>query len=387
MAPRIEIIAAGIISRSAGRGAFMPTITPFADGTLIAAQHVGESLGSSDNHIEVLRSGDGGRTWINEGGIHPRNPPCDGYCYRGPHVHPVPDGRLVMTAGRFEVADYELFDAETEALQRPAMLLFWSSDQGHSWSEPQVVPVDFPPERYTCNGAGGLFQLAPDRWMYPFETWKPSGYEGPPDQKAGAVFSADQGRTWGELNVIADDPSGELLWWDQRSCVLPDGRIYTLLWTHVYGTSEDLNTHWVISEDQGRTWSDPRPTTLRGQVSTPIALPDGRVATIYNHRHEPQGIRVAVTGDLTNYDADGGDRPVRRGCRGHARRARQRQFPGRAHADRLRQTGWRAVPGRRCDDLLLVHDRRGDAYPVDPAAGALTAGFGVLSCGRCRPSR
>ena len=85
---------------------------------------------------------------------------------------------------------------------------------------------------------------------------------------------------------------------------MPDGRIYTLFWTHVYGTSEDLNTHWAISEDQGRTWSDPRPTTLRGQVSTPIALPDGRVATIYNHRHEPQGIRVALTADLTNYDAD-----------------------------------------------------------------------------------
>ena len=200
MAPRIEIIAAGIISRSAGRGAFMPVITPLADGTLIAAQHVGESLGSSDNHIEVLRSGDGGRTWINEGGIHPRNPPRDGHCYRGPHVHPVPDGRLVMTAGRFEATDHDLFDAGTEALQRPAMLLFWSSDQGHTWSEPQVVPVDFPSERYTCNGAGGLLQLAPDRWMYPFETWKPSGYEGPPDQKAGAVFSSDQGRTWGRAH-------------------------------------------------------------------------------------------------------------------------------------------------------------------------------------------
>ena len=304
MSPRIEIVATGIISRSAGRGAFMPVITPLADGTLLAAQHVGESLGSSDNHIEVLRSGDGGRTWINQGGIHPHNPPRDGYTYRGPHIHTVPDGRLAMTAGRFEANEDDLFDADTESLQRPAMLLFWSSDQGRTWSEPQVVPVDFPPDRYTCNGAGGMLQLAPDRWMYPFETWKPSGYEGPPDQKAGAVFSADQGRTWGELTIIADDPSGELLWWDQRSCVLPDGRIYTLFWTHVYGTSEDLNTHWAISEDHGRTWSEPCPTTLRGQVSTPIALPDGRVATIYNHRHEPQGIRVALTADLTNYDAD-----------------------------------------------------------------------------------
>ena len=134
--------------------------------------------------------------------------------------------------------------------------------------------------------------------MYPLETWKPEGYEGPPDQKAAAVFSADQGQTWGEFTVIADDLTGALLWWDQMCALLPDGRIYTLIWTHQYGTSEDLTNHWVISEDGGRTWSEPRPTNLRGQVCTPIPLPDGRVAAVYNFRHEPQGIHVALTEDL-----------------------------------------------------------------------------------------
>ena len=86
--------------------------------------------------------------------------------------------------------------------------------------------------------------------------------------------------------------------------VLPDGRIYTLIWTHVYGTSNDLNNHWTVSDDQGRTWSDPRPTNLHGQVCTPIPLPDGRVAAIYNFRHEPQGIHVALTEDLETFDTE-----------------------------------------------------------------------------------
>ena len=30
----------------------------------------------------------------------------------------------------------------------------------------------------------------------------------------------------------------------------------------------------------------------------------GRVAAIYNYRHEPQGIHVALTEDRTNYDVD-----------------------------------------------------------------------------------
>ena len=300
----LKIIDQGIISHQPERGAYMPVITPLPDGTFIACQHVGASLGSADNHIEVLRSIDQGRTWSTEGHIPGPGAPEDGWTYRGPHIYVVPDGRLVMTSTRFQADEDSLFDPETEALQRPEMLLFWSRDQGRTWSPPQVVPVDLPPERYTWNGAGSLIQLAPDRWMYPLETWKPEGYEGPPDQKAAAVFSADQGASWGEFTIVADDPTGQILWWDQMCSLLPDGRIYTLIWTHKYGTSEDLNNHWVISADQGRTWSDPEPTNLRGQVCTPIPLPDGRVAAIYNFRHEPQGIHVALTEDLSTFDLE-----------------------------------------------------------------------------------
>ena len=297
-----EIIEQGILSREEGRGAYMPWITPLSDGTFLATQHVGRELGSPDNHIEVLRSPDG-QTWTNEGSIH-GGVPDDGWAYRVPQISEVPDGRLVMTATRFRAEGVALFDPETEALERPEMLVFWSQDQGRTWSPPQVVPVDLPPERYTANGAGQLLQLAPDRWMYPLETWKPAGYEGPPDQKAAAVFSSDQGKTWGEFTVVADDETGRLLWWDQMLTVLPDGRIYGLLWTHKYGTSEDAPNHWVVSSDQGRTWSEPQATNLRGQVCSPTALPDGRVAAIYNYRHEPQGIHVAITEDLASFDTE-----------------------------------------------------------------------------------
>jgi hypothetical protein len=300
----LEIVDKGVLSRQKGRGAFMPVIALLSDGTFIASQYVGQALGSPDSYIEVLRSLDRGKTWANEGSIH-GGVPDDGWAYRIPIISEVPDGRLAMTATRFEIQGHgKLFDPQTEALQRPEMLLFWSSDRGRTWSKPQIVPVDLDPKRYTWNGAGSMLQLSPDRWMYPLETWKPEGYEGPPDQKAAAVFSADQGKTWGEFTAVADDPTGQLLWWDQMCSLLPDGRIYTLLWTHKYGTSEDLSDHWVISGDQGRTWSEPRPTNLRGQVCTPIPLPDGRVAAIYNFRHEPQGIHVALTEDFSHFDLE-----------------------------------------------------------------------------------
>ena len=95
----LKIIDEGIISHEPGRGAYMPVITLLPDGTFLACQHVGLKLGSSDNHIEVLRSTDECKTWINEGSIHTHTPEDEGWAYRGPGVSVVPDGRLVMKNG------------------------------------------------------------------------------------------------------------------------------------------------------------------------------------------------------------------------------------------------------------------------------------------------
>ena len=111
----------------------MPAITQLSDGSFIACQHVGRELASPDNHIEVLFSKDGAKTWTNAGSIH-GGIPDDGWAYRGAYIFEVPDGRLLLTATRFENSDAALFDAQTEALQRPEMLLYWSDDRGRTWS-------------------------------------------------------------------------------------------------------------------------------------------------------------------------------------------------------------------------------------------------------------
>ena len=145
----------------------MPSITRFSDGTFIASQHVGKSLRSADNFIEVLRSTDGGHSWINEGDLH-GGQPDDGWDYRGLKITETTDGLLVMTCTRFAISgDAGLFDVVTKALHRPEFHLFWSEDQGKTWSESQVVPVDLPLEKYAWNGARNLFIRSPNRWMYP----------------------------------------------------------------------------------------------------------------------------------------------------------------------------------------------------------------------------
>jgi hypothetical protein len=281
----------------------MPIILPLSGGQFIAVQHVGSALASDDNHIEVLHSKDKGHIWTTTSTI-PAAGPEPGWCYRAPQIVETADGQLVMAATRFVADGRPLYHPETESLQRPEMLLFRSSDQGHTWSGPQIVTVDFPPERYTAACSSPLLVLSPDRWMYSFETWKPYGFDGPPDQKAGALFSSDQGQSWAEQTIIADDTTGRLHYWDQMHTVLPDGRLYNMFWTHLAGTNEDINNHWSISSDRGRTWTTPRRTNLRGQMCVPIALADGRVGAIYNYRHEPQGIHLALTSDLKHFDTE-----------------------------------------------------------------------------------
>lgn len=299
----MEITEQGVLASKKGRGAFCPSLRQLSDGTFVAAQDVGTTIGSCDHSIETLVSRDG-REW-NSRGLLPGGTVDDQWFYRVPDLDELPDGRLVMRATRFEVGTTELFDSEEESAARGEALLYWSEDQGRTWSAPQIVPVNLPPERYTWNGAGArLLRISPSRWMYPMETFRPRGSGTPVDQKALAVFSSDQGKTWDELVIVADDPTGRLFWWDQMNAILPDGRIYTMLWTHVNGTSDDLPVHWVISEDEGRTWSEPKPTNIRGQVCSPVALPDGRVAAIYNYRHEPQGVRIAVSRDLSHFDLE-----------------------------------------------------------------------------------
>ena len=299
----LEIIDQGVLSQHSSKGTFCPSIIQLRDGSLLAADEVASGLGAADARIEVLHSDDLGRTWHNLGNIH-GNETDDAWSYRVPDIEELPDGRLLMAATRIRASAEPIFDPQTETLQRPELLLFWSDDQGRSWTAPQVVPVHLPPEKYTWNKAGRLRRFSSTRWMFPFETWKPEEWDGPPDQKAAAIFSRDRGRTWGGLTAVADDGSGRLLWWDQQHIRLPDGRVYTLLWTHRYGTSDDLPVHWVISEDEGATWSQTVCTNLRGQLCCPVALADGRVAAVYNYRHEPQGVRVAISDDLTTFDLE-----------------------------------------------------------------------------------
>ena len=66
---------------------------------------------------------------------------------------------------------------------------------------------------------------------------------------------------------------------------------------HAEPLAEDATVGDRNSQRTGEVW-------MQVRYDPSIPLPDGRVAAIYNHRHDPHGIHVALSDDLETFDRD-----------------------------------------------------------------------------------
>ncbi len=302
----IRVIDHGILSHRRGRGAFIPTITPLSDGSFIAAQGVGSELGARDHVIELLRSRDG-REWDGDGFLDVDDNAAY-VSYQSIQVYEISPSQWMMRASRFLRTDPGKKGRPLPPKDlRAGPIVLWSRDRGRSWSAPVFIEVDLPSEEYTYHSMGNVIFFSDDHWMFPIQLNNPPAYTGPNHHGAAAVFTHDAGASWGEFVIVAQDATGRIEYHDQFGIRLPGNQVYTMLWAVDTKANADVNNHFVVSKDDGRTWSAPEPTNLRGQVCAPILLKDGRVAAVYNHRHEPQGIRVAVSTNLKDFSVTEND--------------------------------------------------------------------------------
>ena len=57
--------------------------------------------------------------------------------------------------------------------------------------------------------------------------------------------------------------------------------------------------HQVVSDDEGRTWSDAAPTPIPGRANpaSVVLLPDGTILCVHGSREDPSGIYVVASDD------------------------------------------------------------------------------------------
>ena len=103
-----------------------------------------------------------------------------------------------------------------------------------------------------------------------------------------AAISDDGEESWDQHAVIFEDPQGKLGYLEQKLASLDSNRLLATCWAVTLGDVVDQEDSFVLSENQGLTWSEPRTTGISGQTMTPIPLRGDRLMVRYNQRYGQQ---------------------------------------------------------------------------------------------------
>jgi sialidase-1 len=253
-------------------GGYWPTLFKLKDGSLAAVVRGGAPHVGLNSRLDMIRSMDGGKTWTKNTIV----PPIKGLDVRGSSSGITADGTVVVVfcehnwyaSGKFNVADYTF---ET--------FYIYSRDNGKTWSPKQLLPR--PANKKLAN-FGRIFPLH-DKLAI-MSTW---GFSG--DKEFSALMrSQDNGRTWGNLSIIAEG-------FNETSIIkLPDGRMLAVI------RSRGGHAHVCQSEskDDGYTWSRPVQLTKTDQHPADYALlKSGNLLLTYGNR-----IGDLIVGGMLSYD-------------------------------------------------------------------------------------
>jgi len=266
------------------RHGYFPGLARLPSGKLIALFVIAEAFESADATTWVARSADGGRTWALEAPLFPQ--PTDDVRasdYLKPTV--LRDGTVVAIGYRFYRDDPEqgIGIQETGGIQPGDDIISFSSDEGRTWSAPEVIPRTWP-ELFEISGpcvqirSGELLALGA-------LTKLPDG-SNPSGQRGILLRSGDGGRSWNDSQTYFVAPRGNMMPLEARLCEMEDGRLIAIAWTYDYDTDRHLPNHIVVSHDAGRSWSAPADTGHMGQAASVMAWTGDRLLSIHAHRGE-----------------------------------------------------------------------------------------------------
>lgn len=257
-----------IIDSRPGHYICFPDVRRTGDGRLLCVYR------QSDQHVarraDLLYSfsHDLGKTWCPPRYLNP----AVGHC---PRITLLDDGRVLV------------IDDQSQSH-------FWSLDHGETFIRSPYTGAHMPlPDR--------VMQLRPDHFLTTAHTHRsekgsPKIRQAPTEQLVYA--SSNQGRTWRSYSVLAYDPN--LVLCEASMTTLPDGRLMAIMRENSF-VFEPM--YICLSEDQGDTWSLPRPTPIVGHRPTIGVTPSGKLLVTYRNVG-PDGGTAAWLGSLEDLDQD-----------------------------------------------------------------------------------
>lgn len=304
---RIDISSEGVLYRNPEPGyraecAYLPNVVPLSETEVLCFYRIGSAFYSSDGRLALLRSADGGRTWLPEGEVwsSARDPEPGRYSYTAPHGTCLRDGSLVLIAQRWDWlhGGRPIFNPKSGGMRPPETLLFRSTDAGHSWSPPELIDV---PGGGSADTPGQIIELNDGRWFLGWQLWNGWDDPGPMHIRNFAVFSDDRGRTWtGRVDFPSSGEAGTM-YSHSRFTRMLDGRVAALQWTQEVGSGRDFELHLTIADATGTRWSYPQSTGIPGQTSWLADAGDGTLVAVYTLRDRMHpGIMAVMSEDGGN---------------------------------------------------------------------------------------
>lgn len=280
---RAHILAEKVLCRQPNRYIGWPDIDLTGDGEMLVI-----FSGDRDWHVcpwgkaQMVRSADGGKTWSEAVTII--DTPLDD---RDNSIAVLPDGSLYTTYhASLAFADrtgprYDPYKEYADTISdevRQKHKGFWaarSTDNGSTWDEPVKLPA-MTPHGPIVLADGRLIMIGGGK----------------------AYHSADNGMTWEQVGEIPRNPAtwkSRYAFMSEPACVqAADGRIISLA---RYRDGSDIDLRQTVSIDGGKTWTEPKPTGMRGYPAHILKLSNGWLLASYGRRIAPMGQRACISKD------------------------------------------------------------------------------------------
>ena len=281
-----------------------PDICLLPSGKLLCIYRESDFHVASTSRTMLIESEDRGHTWTNPRQLDVRRSfAADRAIWNAPRIGRLADGRLVANFDAFIFPDEADHWDWPQSLLSSQTFLWFSEDGGQTWTERHLTEVEgLCPDK--------ILALTDDHWLIAIAYWS---IRFPGAFRLHTVHSFDGGRTWPLCALTAEQDGYQH---DEPSVVrLPDGRLLCVMRENVHTTRP---SHYVLSADEGHTWSTPRPTPFYGDRPAAGLLENSRLLVIYrNVEPAPGEVKLnkagrhpgtwAWLGDLAGLEGAGGE--------------------------------------------------------------------------------
>ncbi|MGC9319543.1 MAG: sialidase family protein, partial [Armatimonadota bacterium] len=268
-----------VICEDAGAGGYeaFPDICRCANGDLLCVFYAGYAHVSFPNddlpqgaRVCAVRSSDEGRTWS-----EPFIVADTDWDDRDPSVMCLSDGTLLCNWFTY-YGNFREPEGDT-TYRYKELWLSRSTDDGHTWSEPELIP-HMAGAYWACSSP--IIELSNGELLWPVYR----EYRDPLRNWSAVIRSADGGRTWGEPEWVdeGNDDNDEPCLWQ-----MPDGRILCVMRTNA---GDSMWYSW--SEDLGHTWTTSREIGFRGNC--PYLLRTDEGVLLLGHRHPQTSLHYSL---------------------------------------------------------------------------------------------